>query len=109
MPGRSGIHAGAELMQKNVYVKIIIITSFPDYLDEAMNFRVYRYLSKPIDENRFCRSLSATLKQLHMETVYIHVCTVDGGLKLRADEIIVLKEEKIEGRPPKRRKLSRVL
>lgn len=47
MPGRGGIYVGAELMQKNVYVKIIIITSFPDYLDEAMNFHVYRYLSKP--------------------------------------------------------------
>ena len=97
MPGRSGIHVGAELMQKNVYVKIIIITSFPDYLDEAMNFHVYRYLSKPIDENRFCRSLSAALKQLHMETVYIHVCTVDGGLKLRADEIICVERRKNKG------------
>lgn len=92
-----------------MYVKIIIITSFPDYLDEAMNFHVYRYLSKPIDENRFCRSLSAALKQLHMETVYIHVCTVDGGLKLRATRSFVLKEEKIKGRSLKRRKLSRVL
>lgn len=97
MPGRSGIHVGAELMQKNVYVKIIIITSFPDYLDEAMDFHVYRYLSKPIDENRFCRSLSAALKQLHMETVYIHVCTVDGGLKLRADEIICVERRKNKG------------
>ena len=94
MPGRSGIHVGTELMQKNVYVKIIIITSFPDYLDEAMDFHVYRYLSKPIDENRFCRSLSAALKQLHMETVYIHVRTVDGGLKLRADEIICVERRK---------------
>ena len=52
MPGRSGIHVGAELMQKNVYVKIIIITSFPDYLDEAMDFHVYRYLSKPKNQVR---------------------------------------------------------
>lgn len=52
MLGRSGIHVGAELMQKNVYVKIIIITSFPDYLDEAMDFHVYRYLSKPKNQIR---------------------------------------------------------
>ena len=53
MPGRSGIHVCAELMQKNAYVKIIIITSFPDYLDEAMDFHVYRYLSKP--KNQICQ------------------------------------------------------
>ena len=109
MPGRSGIHVGAELMQKTCMLRSLLITSFPDYLDEAMNFHVYRYLSKPIDENRFCRSLSAALKQLRMETVYIHVCTVDGGLKLRAERSFVLREEKIKGRSPKRRKLSRVL
>lgn len=55
MPGRSGIHVGAELMQKNVYVKIMIITSFPDYLDEAMDFHVYRYYMKLDIENPIIR------------------------------------------------------
>lgn len=45
----------------------------------------------------FAAAWSAALKQLHMETVYIHVCTVDGGLKLRADEIICVERRKNKG------------
>ena len=40
---------------------------------------------------------AACRRQLHMETVYIHVCTVDGGLKLRADEIICVERRKNKG------------
>ena len=36
MPGLSGIHVGAELKEHNPQIKIFIVTSYPDYLDEAM-------------------------------------------------------------------------
>ena len=52
MPGVSGIHVGAKLKERNPYIKIFIVTSHPDYLDEAMRFQVFRYLSKPIDKSR---------------------------------------------------------
>ena len=52
MPGRSGIHVGAKLQEINPRIMIFIVTSYPDYLDEAMRFHVFRYLSKPIDKNR---------------------------------------------------------
>ena len=50
MPGVSGIHVGAKLKELNPNIKIFIVTSYPDYLDEAMRFQVFRYLSKPIDK-----------------------------------------------------------
>ena len=43
MPGLSGIHIGAELKKHNPEIKIFIVTSYPDYLDEAMRFQVFRY------------------------------------------------------------------
>ena len=46
MPGVSGIHVGAKLKELNPNIKIFIVTSYPDYLDEAMRFQVFRYLSK---------------------------------------------------------------
>ena len=52
MPGRSGIYVGTILKKINPQAKIFIVTSYPDYLDEAMRFQVFRYLSKPIDKNR---------------------------------------------------------
>ena len=50
MDGLSGIHTGELLKKLNPRIKIIIVTSYPDYLDEAMKFHVFRYLSKPVDK-----------------------------------------------------------
>lgn len=36
MPGLSGIHTGERLKKRNPRIKIFILTSYMDYLDEAM-------------------------------------------------------------------------
>ena len=38
-----------ELKKKDKDIIIFIITSYSEYLDEAMRFNVFRYLSRPID------------------------------------------------------------
>ena len=53
MPGISGLKLSEELQKNNPDVLIIVITSFQSYLDAAMKVHVFRYLSKPIDTNRF--------------------------------------------------------
>ena len=53
MPGISGLKLAEELQKNNPDVIIIVITSFHNYLDAAMRVHVFRYLSKPIDTNRF--------------------------------------------------------
>lgn len=63
MTGLSGIHTGAELKRKHPNIIIFIVTSYPDYLDEAMRFHVFRYLSKPIDQNRLFRNMKDALFQ----------------------------------------------
>ena len=75
MKGLSGIHTGAELKRKNPNIIIFIVTSYPDYLDEAMRFHVFRYLSKPIDKNRLFRNMkdalfrySSVSKKIQIET-----------------------------------------
>ncbi|MCM1082253.1 MAG: LytTR family DNA-binding domain-containing protein [Clostridium sp.] len=57
MSGLSGIHAGKELTKRNKHMIFFIITSFEDYLDEALRFHAFRYLSKPLDKNRLFRNL----------------------------------------------------
>ena len=42
MLGLSGIHTGARLKKLYPKIKIFIVTSYPDYLDEAMRFHVFR-------------------------------------------------------------------
>lgn len=61
MPGGNGIQVGEKLMQQNKKTIIMIISSFEEYLDDAMRFRVYRYLSKPLDPKRFYRNMDDAL------------------------------------------------
>ena len=91
MPGVSGIHVGTNLKQRNPRVKIFIITSYPDYLDEAMRFQVFRYLSKPIDKNRLFRNLKDALYQYNMETKEFPIVTCDGIVVKKAEEIVCVE------------------
>ena len=88
MPGVSGIHVGKKLKELNPNIKIFIVTSYPDYLDEAMRFQVFRYLSKPIDKNRLFRNLKDAIYQYNMESKEYPITTCDGIFVRRAEEII---------------------
>lgn len=89
MPGISGIHVGAKLKEYNPYVKIFIVTSHPDYLDEAMRYKVFRYLSKPIDKARLFRNLKDALYQYAIEML-------QSFMKLEAGSaILITMQEKL--------------
>ena len=91
MPGVSGIHVGAKLKELNPNIKIFIVTSYPDYLDEAMRFQVFRYLSKPIDKNRLFRNLKDAVYQYNMESREFPIVTNEGVFVRRAEEIICVE------------------
>lgn len=91
MPGVSGIHVGTRMKERNPNIKIFIVTSYPDYLDEAMRFQVFRYLSKPIDKNRLFRNLKDALYQYNMESREFPIVTNEGIYVRRAEEIICVE------------------
>ncbi len=91
MPGISGIHVGAKLQKLNRYAKIFILTSYPDYLDEAMKFHVFRYLSKPLDKKRLFRNMKEALYQLSVDTKPICIETKQGSFTRLADEIVMIE------------------
>lgn len=91
MPGVSGIHVGAKLKERNPNIKIFIVTSYPDYLDEAMRFQVFRYLSKPIDKNRLFRNLKDAIYQYNMESREYPITTNEGVFVRRAEEMICVE------------------
>lgn len=89
MPGTSGIYAGVTLKKRNPRVKIFVVTAYPDYLDEAMRFKVFRYLSKPIDKARLFRNMKDALYQYNMESKRRYpIETSDGVVTVRADDIV---------------------
>lgn len=91
MPGVSGLHVGTKLKRDNPRVKLFIVTSYADYLDEAMRVQVFRFLSKPIDKNRLFRNLKDALYQYNVDTHEIPVTTSEGIIVLQAEDIICVE------------------
>lgn len=91
MPGLSGIRAGSALKEKNPKVLIFIVTSYPDYLDEALRENAFRFLSKPIDKNRLFRNLKDAMYKYNMETKEIPVETEEGIELLKANNIVCVE------------------
>ena len=91
MPGTSWIQVGAKLKEHNPHIKIFIVTSYPDYLDEAMRFQVFRYLSKPIDKKRLFRNLKDAVYQYSMDTREYPIVTAEGIVVRRAEEIVCVE------------------
>lgn len=91
MPGTGGIHVGARLQNRNPYIKIFIVTCYADYLDEAMKFHVFRYLSKPLDRGRLFRNMKDALYQLSVDTRPVAIETRTETVTRYADEIVMVE------------------
>ena len=91
MPGRSGITTGVYLKQQNPHIMLFIVTSYPDYLDDAMRVQVFRYLSKPIDKSRLFRNLKDALRIYNTEKKPIPVETSAGIVTVLSNEIVCVE------------------
>lgn len=94
IPGLSGIYTGEKLKKKNPSIKIFILTSYMEYLDEAMKFHVFRYLSKPIGKARLFRNVKEALYQIEMETRPVAIETKDGVIVRQAEDIVFVETER---------------
>lgn len=88
MPGMNGIYIGNELKKRNANIIIFIVTSYSEYLDEAMRFRVFRYLSKPLEKQRFFRNMKDAVDLYNTMTIKLPIETKQGVHTLPASSII---------------------
>lgn len=88
LPGMNGIYIGNELKRRNEKIIIFIVTSYSEYLDDAMRFHVFRYLSKPIDKQRLFRNMKDAVDFYNTMTAKIPVETKKGVHTLPASSII---------------------
>lgn len=65
----NGIQAGYELRKINPDIQIFVITSYTQYLDDAMDLRVFRYIEKPIDTQRIYRGMDIVLRKKKYEFI----------------------------------------
>lgn len=97
MPGVNGIQVGNELKAFNANIIIFIISSYIEYLDDAMRFRVFRYLTKPLDKQRLFHNLEDALQLYHLYDTKIFIETKQGVQVVPSSEIIMVeaKERKV--------------
>lgn len=66
---------------------IIVITSYRQYLDEAMDLNVLRYIDKPITQNRIFSALDKAMSQIHETIITVH--TKDNQIiRLKVSDIV---------------------
>ena len=93
MPGLNGIDVGNELKKANKNVIIFIVTSYSEYLDEAMRFHVFRYLSKPLDKQRFFRNMKDALAYYNSISIKIPIETKNGIYSIPSSQIIAIEAQ----------------
>lgn len=91
MPGMNGILVGNELKKANKNLILFMVTSFMEYLDEAMRFHVFRYLSKPLDKQRFFRNMHYAIDLYNSITYKVPIETKQGVFSMNASSIITVE------------------
>lgn len=93
MPGVDGIYVGNELKKKYKNIIIFIVTSYMEYLDEAMRFQVFRYLSKPLEKQRLFRNLKEALALYSSSDSEYPIETRQGIRTVSASDIIFVEAQ----------------
>lgn len=93
MPGMNGIYVGNELKRKNRNIIIFIVTSYSEYLDDAMRFHVFRYLSKPLDKQRFYRNMQDAIDLYNTLTIKLPIETKQGVYTVPTSFIITVEAQ----------------
>lgn len=91
MAGLNGIYVGKALKEQNKNTIIFIITSYVEYLDDAMRFHVFRYLTKPLNTQRLYENLREALHLYNTLSTTIAIETKDGLYTCNAYEIIYVE------------------
>ena len=91
MSGISGIYTGKALAERNKKIINFIITSHEDYLDEAMHFHAFRFLTKPLDKQRFIRNYKDALSAYYSSIEKIAIETKEGVYTVNTSDIILIE------------------
>lgn len=94
IPGTNGLTLARTLKDINPDIIIVILTSFSDYLDSAMDISVFRYLSKPIDKNRFIKNFQEALHYYRKLGKQIVVEKDDEVITIKTKDILYIENLK---------------
>ena len=89
----NGISIAKELKKRNNNVTIFFVTNYPEFQDDAMDLRVFRFFEKPFDVKRLYSGLDKALE--YLDETYVDVFLKDRGIftQILVDDIIYVRRE----------------
>ena len=72
MPGHNGLEIASKLIEINPHLIIFIVTAYSEYLDDAMDLDIFRYLSKPVQYERLQNGIEKALLHLNKTKISIY-------------------------------------
>lgn len=88
---KNGIRLGGELKKRNPNIIIFFITSYERYLDDAMDYSAFRFLTKPLEQARLFRSIDKAMEKFRQFTHTIPVKTPDDTQIVYTRDIIMVE------------------
>lgn len=91
----NGIEIVKEMQARDKHTVILIVTSYHQYLDDAMDINVTRYIDKPVSQNRIFSALDKALSIIN-ESVITFTTKDHQIARLRCSDIVYV-EAKFKG------------
>ncbi len=83
----NGISVAKEIQKRNKNTVILVVTAYNQYLDDAMDIQVARYIDKPVKQSRIFSALDKALRLINESVITLHA--KDGQvIRLKTSDII---------------------
>lgn len=90
MPGLNGINTAFALREKNYDGIIIFLTSHTEFMPDAFKVNAFRFLNKPVEEEKFIEAFTAA-KKLILNTDHILISGEKETVYLKLTDIVFLE------------------
>lgn len=87
----SGIQLAKKLKETNPYIVVFIITSYNNYIDDAMDLNVFRYIQKPLETQRLILGLEKALKNIDNSIITFYLKQDNKAISVLSNEIVYIE------------------
>lgn len=86
----SGLETSQDILDKNIAIPIIFLTSFPEIVYDTFKVNAFRFLVKPVDVKKLSEALDSLLA-LYSSENYILVTTGDMSKRISINDILYIE------------------
>lgn len=87
----SGISLARELKSRNEKTVVFFVTSYSNYLDDALDLKAFRFFEKPVNKERIEKSLEKALEFLDESYVDFFASVNNAQIKIPVNDVIYIE------------------